>query len=82
MGTFVADTKLLPGGSLMSLSLTAQTSPAMRVVDNVVPGAEWQTVAPKSVGYSSAKLEALRAWVRTQDTGSMTVIFLRALTLV
>jgi hypothetical protein len=26
-----------------------------------VAGAEWQTVAPESVGYSSAELEALRA---------------------
>jgi CubicO group peptidase (beta-lactamase class C family) len=60
--------------SLMNLSLTAQTPPAKRVIDNVVPGAEWQTVAPESVGYSSARLEALRAWVKTQDTGSMMVI--------
>lgn len=47
--------------SLMSLSIAAQTAPAKRIVDNVVPGAEWQTIAPESVGYSSAELEALRA---------------------
>jgi hypothetical protein len=60
--------------SLTSLSHAAQTPLAKRITDSVVPGAEWQTVAPESVGYSSAKLEALRAWVKTQDTGSMIVI--------
>ena len=60
--------------SLTSLSLAAQTPPAKRITDSVVPGAEWQSVAPESVGYSSAKLEALRSWVKTQDTGSMMVI--------
>ncbi|NYF51648.1 serine hydrolase domain-containing protein [Tunturiibacter gelidoferens] len=60
--------------SLTSLSVAAQTPPAKHITDSVVPGAEWVTAAPESVGYSSARLEALRGWVKTQDTGSMMVI--------
>jgi CubicO group peptidase (beta-lactamase class C family) len=45
-----------------------------RVTGDIVPGAEWQTISPESVGYSSAMLEALRAWVKTQQTTSMMVI--------
>ena len=55
-----------------ALSLCGQTS--LRIAGDVVPGAEWQQASPESVGYSSAKLEALRGWVKTQDTGSMMVI--------
>ncbi len=52
--------------------LSSQTSHGL--TDSVVPGAEWQTTAPESVGYSSAKLEALHAWVKTQDTGSIIIV--------
>ncbi|NYF78349.1 serine hydrolase domain-containing protein [Granulicella arctica] len=57
-------------------SLAAQTTvPAIKLLtDSVVPGTAWQETSPESVGYSSAKLDALRAWVKTQDTGSMMVI--------
>jgi hypothetical protein len=41
---------------------------------DVVPKVEWQQVSPESVGYSSAKLEALRGWIKTQDTTSMVVV--------
>ena len=44
------------------------------VIADVVPGAEWQQTSPESVGYSSAKLEALRGWLKTQDTTSMVVV--------
>ncbi len=38
------------------------------------PGADWQRIAkPESVGYSSARLEALRVWLKTQDTTAMMV---------
>jgi hypothetical protein len=40
----------------------------------VVPGAEWQQTLPESVGYSSAMLEAVRGWLKTQDTDIMMVI--------
>ena len=39
-----------------------------------VPGAEWESAKPESMGYSSARLEALRAWLKTQQTASMMVI--------
>jgi CubicO group peptidase (beta-lactamase class C family) len=55
-----------------ALSLCGQTS--SRIAGDVVPGTEWQQASPESVGYSTAKLEALRGWVKTQDTGSMMVI--------
>lgn len=41
---------------------------------DAVPGAEWQTALPESLGYSSKKLEVLRQWVSTQDTASMMVV--------
>jgi len=48
--------------------------PVPRIVGDVVPGAEWAQTSPESVGYSSAKLEALRGWVKTQDTTSLMVV--------
>jgi CubicO group peptidase (beta-lactamase class C family) len=38
-----------------------------------LPGASWTKVAPESVGYSSARLDALRAWLKTIDTKAMVV---------
>jgi CubicO group peptidase (beta-lactamase class C family) len=57
-----------------SFAFTQTTQPSAKITGDVVPAADWQQVAPESVGYSSAKLEALRAWVKTQDTGSMMVV--------
>ena len=37
------------------------------------PTAEWATVRPEKVGYSSQKLEVLRAWLKTQNTTAMHV---------
>ncbi len=37
------------------------------------PGAAWERVKPETVGYSSAKLEVLRAWLKTQNTKAMQV---------
>ena len=40
----------------------------------VFPGADWERIAkPESVGYSSARLEGLRAWLASLDTTSMFV---------
>ena len=40
----------------------------------VFPGADWERIArPESIGYSSAKLEALRGWLKTQQTKAMVV---------
>jgi CubicO group peptidase (beta-lactamase class C family) len=38
-----------------------------------LPGKAWTTVAPESVGYSRARLDALRAWLKTVDTKAMLV---------
>ncbi len=51
----------------------AAQSPA-RITGEVVPGAEWQQAVPESAGYSSAKLEALRVWLKTQGTTAMMVV--------
>lgn len=37
------------------------------------PQKSWETVKPESVGYSSAKLDALRAWLSTQQTTALHV---------
>lgn len=37
------------------------------------PGVEWEKVKPESAGYSTAKLEALRAWLKTQKTTALQV---------
>jgi CubicO group peptidase (beta-lactamase class C family) len=60
--------------ALLSLGLSCCHAQVPRITGDVAPGAEWQTVAPESVGYSSAMLEALRAWVKTQQTTSMMVV--------
>jgi CubicO group peptidase (beta-lactamase class C family) len=38
-----------------------------------VPEADWARVKPEAAGYSSARLEALRAWLKTQQTTAMLV---------
>ena len=58
--------------ALSALALRAQNAPL--ISGDAVPGAEWQTTSPESVGYSSAMLEAMRGWLKTQDTSSMVVI--------
>jgi CubicO group peptidase (beta-lactamase class C family) len=45
-----------------------------RLSGDVVPGATWREVRPESAGYSTPKLEALRGWLKVQDTESMMVI--------
>ena len=41
--------------------------------ENFSPGAKWEIVAPESVGYSSARLNALRDWLKTENTTGMLV---------
>ena len=38
-----------------------------------VPGAEWTRVRPESAGFSSERLEALRGWLKTQQTTGMMI---------
>src|ERR1700722_10914033 len=39
-----------------------------------VPGVEWERAKPESMGYSTARLEALRAWLKTQQTAAMMIV--------
>ena len=39
----------------------------------VFPEKEWEKVKPEVVGYSSEKLNALRAWLKTQQTTALQV---------
>src|SRR5271165_586102 len=42
---------------------------------DVVPGVNWEHVTPESVGYSSPRLEVLRAWLKTRPTTSMMAVY-------
>ncbi len=53
--------------TLISGSSRAQTPPGF-------PAADWQLGRPESEGYSSAKLEALRGWLKTSPTAAMVVV--------
>ena len=46
---------------------TAQTAPDF-------PAKDWQMVSPESEGYSSKKLEALRAWLAAGPTTAMVIV--------
>lgn len=41
--------------------------------NNTSPGPDWEKVTPESVGYSSARFDALTAWLKTGFTTSMVV---------
>ena len=41
----------------------------------VVPGVEWERAKPEEAGYSTAKLEALRGWLKTQQTTAMMLVY-------
>ena len=58
---------VLVTGCCCGLALAAQD------LKPTFPGADWERVKPESVGYSTAKLEALRAWLKTQQTTAMLV---------
>jgi|ERR1017187_7134573 hypothetical protein len=38
-----------------------------------VPGVDWERAKPESMGYSSARFEALRGWLKTQQTTALLV---------
>ena len=52
----------------------AQGQPAAAPVAPDFPGKDWQLVSPESEGYSSKKLEALRAWLAAGPTTSMMIV--------
>ena len=51
----------------------AQIEPP-EATSEIVPGVQWAVGKPESLGFSSPRLEALRAWVKTQNTSSMMVV--------
>jgi CubicO group peptidase (beta-lactamase class C family) len=52
---------------LLSQLMSAQSPPDF-------PGKDWQLVSPESEGYSSKKLEALRAWLAAGPTTAMVIV--------
>src|SRR5580698_8397646 len=82
VNTFVATNCMLRAvvrsGLAVALVLTiasrfdlAQTAPNSAAPD--FPGKDWQLVSPESEGYSSKKLEALRAWLAAGPTTAMMI---------
>jgi len=59
-------------GGYAAHGAAAQTAPAAAAPD--YPGKDWQMVSPESEGYSSKKLEALRAWLAAGPTTSMVIV--------
>src|SRR5438045_3185588 len=61
--------RLLPiiGCSIIALTISAEDSKIR------FPVAGWEKVRPEKLGYSSEKLEVLRAWLKTQKTTAMHV---------
>jgi CubicO group peptidase (beta-lactamase class C family) len=56
--------------ALLLLTLWSSARAADRV-----PGVEWERIPkPEDAGYSSAKLEALRAWLKTEPTKAMMAV--------
>jgi CubicO group peptidase (beta-lactamase class C family) len=59
----------------------AQNSPAPQATDSTAadsgdyfPGKDWELASPESQGYSSKKLEVLRAWLAVSPTQSMVIL--------
>jgi CubicO group peptidase (beta-lactamase class C family) len=63
--------------ALASGPALAQTAPSSSTLGSPTPdfpGKDWQLVSPESEGYSSKKLEALRAWLAAGPTTSMVIV--------
>jgi CubicO group peptidase (beta-lactamase class C family) len=58
--------------TLLGAQEKSRSAPSTIVPD--FPGKEWQLVSPETEGYSSAKLEALRAWLAADATASMVIV--------
>jgi CubicO group peptidase (beta-lactamase class C family) len=60
----------------ISVMVFAQSSPQTSAANDWmhVPGADWERAKPEAFGYSSARLEALRGWLKTQQTTAMLVV--------
>jgi len=60
---------------MVFLALTLTACVAIAQKPQAAPAFTWQTVTPESVGYSSGRLDALRQWLKTQQTQSMMVLY-------
>ncbi len=54
-------------------TVVCSASVAVEASPNAWPGASWETLAPEAAGFSSARLDALGAWLKTQRTTAMLV---------
>jgi CubicO group peptidase (beta-lactamase class C family) len=63
----LAAVRLALVAALFSQFASAQSPPDF-------PGKDWQLVSPESEGYSSKKLEALRAWLAAGPTTAMVIV--------
>jgi CubicO group peptidase (beta-lactamase class C family) len=65
---------LLPPLTLCSFAQNAAPAPANNEDTSRVPGVEWEHAKPESMHYSSARLEAVRGWLKTQQTAAMMIV--------
>jgi CubicO group peptidase (beta-lactamase class C family) len=64
----------LAAAAVLAIARPSAQPPATGENDDTrVPGATWTRVKPEAVRYSSARLESLRAWLKTLDTKAMLV---------
>ena len=68
--TILAQT-LLPVFALLATKADAQNVPDKW---SRVPGTEWTAIKPEAAGYSSARLEVLRQWLKNQQTTAMLIV--------
>jgi hypothetical protein len=61
-------------GPVAAQQAAQSTLQPARLSGDAYPGAHWDQVQPEAVGYSSARLEALRGWLKVQATTSMMVV--------
>ena len=60
---------------VLAIVITLPVLFAQATKQTVFPGKDWERIeSPESVGYSSARLKALRAWLESLDTTSMMVV--------
>jgi len=62
---------------ILRAAVVAQTSapaPPASGDTSRVPGDEWERAKPESMGYSTARFEALRAWLKTEQTAATMIV--------
>ena len=72
----IAAILMLSGQAALTQSATAQPAGSIDMGDGrVVPGATWERTAPEAAGFSTARLDVLRAWLKTHQTTAMMVVY-------